>query len=323
MIGERAIGVAVVAGLLVGAGVRGYAEEDSPGDLDGHAIYVETDAHEGPVVVPDQNRLYFTSVPDFAADDTHIAIRYVDLGTKQVETFIPDANMANGMWLSSDGAALLVAEQGTKDTPAAISRISLADGEREIIVDSYEGKPFNSPNKVIEASSGWIYFSDPDYGYHQGFKDAPQLPMAVYAHSPETNETTRLTTAVARPHGLALSLDENVLYIGDTDAIDGSSPYDPNRSHSILSAPLLAPNEIGPLMEVLAVPVGIPDGFIVTKPHGNLWVAAGDGVRLYSSDGMLIEMFPIDRGAFNVARHGDTVYSTADTAIWRTRIDGE
>ena len=323
MTGIRTICVYVFAGLLVLVSVSGHAEESVSSDVDQHYIFVETDAHEGPVIVPDQNRLYFTSVPNFGVDDTNIAIRHVDLETAQVETFVPDANMANGMWLSGDGASLLVAEQGTKDEPAAISRISLATGEREVIVDSYEDKPFNSPNKVIEASSGWIYFSDPDYGYHQGFKNAPKLPMAVYAHNPETGKTTRLTTAVARPHGLALSLNEDVLFIGDTDAIDGSNPYDPSRSQRILSAPLLTPDEIGPLTEVLSVPVGIPDGFIVTQPHGNLWVAAGDGVRHYSSDGGLIEFFPIKGGAFNVVHQGNTVFSTTDTAIWRTEVDNE
>ena len=299
------------------------AEPQPSRDLDDHTVYVQADAHEGPVVVPQQERLYFTSVPDFKSDDVNIAIRYVDLKTGKIETFRPDANMANGMWLTRDGTALLVAEQGTRDTPGGISRIRLADGARDVIVDSFDGKPFNSPNKVIEASSGWIYFSDPDYGYHQGFKDAPQLPMAVYAHNPQTGETTQLTTAVARPHGLALSPDESVLYIGDTDAIDGSSPYDPSRSRSILSAPLLAPDKIGPLKELLSVPVGIPDGFIVTKPDGNLWVAAGDGVRLYSSDGSLIKMFPIEGGAFNVVQNDGAIYSTADTAIWKTKIDDD
>lgn len=321
MIALRAFRSVVLVLVLSMAGALAIAAGEASGDPDRHIIHIETDAHEGPVVVPDRNHLYFTSVPDFAADDTNIAIRFVDLETGQVETFKTDANMANGMWLTLEGDALLVAEQGTRDTPAAISLINLSDGHREILVDSYDGKSFNSPNKVIQASSGWIYFSDPDYGYHQGFKDKPQLPMAVYAHNPETGETTRLTTAVARPHGLALSLDEKTLYIGDTDAIDGSTPYDPDRSHGILSAPLLAPDRIGPLTEILSVPVGIPDGFIVTEPHGHLWVAAGDGVRRYAPDGTLIEVFPIEGGAFNLVRHGDVVFSTADTAIWRTKID--
>ena len=300
----------------------GHADDEAM-DATHLSILVETDAHEGPVVVPELNRLYFTSVPDFAAADTHIAIRYVELDMLVVETFIPRSNMANGMWLTQDGTALLVAEQGTRETPAAISRIRLSDGHRDVLVDSYDGKPFSSPNKVIEARSGWIYFSDPDYGYNQGFKDAPALPMAVYAYNPATGETIRLTTDVARPHGLALSLDESVLYIGDTDAIDGKNPYDPNRSHDILSAPLIAPDEIGPLREVLSVPVGIPDGFVVVAPQGDLWVAAGDGLRRYAEDGQFIELLPIEGGVFNVTQFGDKLYATGNTKIWETTLSSE
>ena len=177
----RLLDLAVVALSAFALTVGGSASAAETTDGDNHVILVEADAHEGPVVVPSQNRLYFTSVPDRSADDPSIAIRYVDLDTLAVETFKPRSNMANGMWLTRDGSALLVAEQGTMDSPGGISRIDIDSGERQVLVDSFEGKPFNSPNKVIEASNGWIYFSDPDYGANQGFKPPPQLPQAVYA----------------------------------------------------------------------------------------------------------------------------------------------
>ena len=281
---------------------------------------METDAHEGPVFVPDQNRLYFTSKPNFEASDTHISIRFVDLDTKKVETFLERSNMANGMWLTRDGQALLVAEQGTRTTPAAITRISLQDGIRTVLVDSFEGKPLNSPNKAIEAKNGWIYFSDPDYGHNQGFKDDPAVPMAVYAHDPASGHTVRLTTEPARPHGLALSPDERTLYIGDTDAIDGRTPYNRNRTRHILAAPLLAPDRIGKIQTLFSVPVGIPDGFITRPTDGDLLVAAGDGLRQYTPEGEFVALYPIPGGAFNVTASGDTYFSTADTAIWRTKI---
>ncbi|MBW8639423.1 SMP-30/gluconolactonase/LRE family protein [Hoeflea sp. WL0058] len=286
-----------------------------------HEIFVETDAHEGPVIVPHQNRLYFTSKPDFGASDTFISIRFVDLETGEVETFVERSNMANGMWLTRDGEALLVAEQGTRETPAAITRISLADGGRTVLVDDFEGKPLNSPNKAIEAKNGWIYFSDPDYGYNQGFKHDPVVPMAVYAHDPTNGRTVRLTTESARPHGLALLPDENILYIGDTDAIDGRHPYDADSTHHILAAPLLAPDRIGEIRTLLSVPVGIPDGFITRTSDGHLFVAAGDGLRQYTPEGEFVALFPIPGGAFNVTAYGDAYFSTADTAIWRTEID--
>lgn len=313
---RRRRAIAVFSALLIAA--AGILHAESAGSS--HEILVETDAHEGPVVVSDQNRLYFTTKPDFDAADTHVSIRFVDLDTGAVETFHDRSNMANGMWLTNDGAALLVAEQGTMDSPGAISRISLSDGSRTVLVDSFEGKPLNSPNKAIEASNGWIYFSDPDYGHNQGFKPAPELPMAVYARNPEDGQVTRLTTELARPHGLALSPDERTLYIGDTDAIDGATPYDDDRSHGILAADLLAPDRIGALRDLLSVPVGIPDGFVTRPSDGDIFVGAGDGLRQYTSDGDFVALYPIASGAVNVTAQGETYFTTADTHIWQTRI---
>ncbi|MEO1058900.1 MAG: SMP-30/gluconolactonase/LRE family protein [Actinomycetota bacterium] len=290
---------------------------------DDHAIFVETDAHEGPVAVPALHRIYFTTKPDLQADEPHVAIGYVDVSTGDVGTLAPRSNMANSMWLSADGQTLLVAEQGTLDTPGAISRIDVSNGYRTVLVDEYDGQRFNSPNKVIEADTGWIYFSDPDYGHNQGFKPPPELPMAVYAHDPATGTTTVLTDALDRPHGLALSPDQSVLYITDTDAIDGKNPYDPNRTRAILAAPLLAPDHLGPIETIATVPVGIPDGLTVTAEDGHLWVGAGDGLRRYTPDGDLVELFPVGGGVFNVTRFGDSMYSTADTAIWKTAITAD
>ena len=282
-------------------------------------ILVHTNAHEGPVFVPSQERLYFTTKPDFAASDTHIAINYLDIAANKVMSFRLHSNMANGMWLSRDGKSLLVAEQGTLTSPAAISRIALADGKREVVVDEYQGKPFNSPNKVIESSAGWIYFSDPDYGHNQGFKPTPLLPMAVYAHNSLSGATVRLSTSFAMPHGLALSPGEDRLYVGDTAAIDGKSAYNPSATHEIFVAALLTPDGLGKVHSLLQVPLGIPDG-IVTAPNGDLFVAAGDGVRHYSDEGKFLGLMAIENGAVNLTLVNDLLYITADTAIYRAKV---
>lgn len=44
---------------------------------------IETNAHEGPVCVPWQNRLYFTTKPKFYAKKPIVSIKYIDLHTKK------------------------------------------------------------------------------------------------------------------------------------------------------------------------------------------------------------------------------------------------
>ncbi|AWF80999.1 hypothetical protein BTJ40_09340 [Microbulbifer sp. A4B17] len=290
---------------------------------DTHSILVETDAHEGLVYVPSQNRLYFSSVPNLDSKTPQIAIRYYDFATGEVVTWKTRSNMANSMWLSNDSEHLLVAEQGIGGNPGAISRIHLSDGQREVLVDNYKGKPFNSPNKVVQSPSGWIYFSDPNYGHNQGFKPEPKLPPAFYAFNISTEKLTRLANEYIMPHGLAISPMGTNIYFGDTAAIDGKSSYDPSKTKDIYVSALLSPDHLGDKHWVLSTPVGIPDGFIVVGPRNDLWVAAGDGLRHYRKDGSLVFLYPVPGGVYSVATDGEAFYSSSNSAIWKTVPGGE
>jgi gluconolactonase len=75
---------------------------------------------------------------------------------------------ANGMTLGIDGF-LLVCEQGTWSEPGRISRVNRTTGETETVVAHWAGRPFNSPNDVVVKSDGTIWFSDPSFGWLQGF----------------------------------------------------------------------------------------------------------------------------------------------------------
>ena len=65
------------------------------------------DAHEGPVYVPGEDALYFTSVP---RPGPRVDIKRLDLGSLTVSVIRPDAAAANGMTLGHDGR-LIVCEQ--------------------------------------------------------------------------------------------------------------------------------------------------------------------------------------------------------------------
>ncbi|MEP6954350.1 MAG: SMP-30/gluconolactonase/LRE family protein, partial [Solirubrobacteraceae bacterium] len=144
----------------------------------------EVDAHEGPVHVADDDALYFTSLPRPRADRSpEVAIRRLTLGDGHVETVVADANAANGMALAPDGR-LVVCEQGGPESPAALTLVDRRTGERELLVDSFRGLPLNSPNDVVVAPDGAVWFTDPSYGHLQGFRPAPALGDHVYRHDP-------------------------------------------------------------------------------------------------------------------------------------------
>ena len=132
-------------------------------------VVAETDAHEGPVYAADEHALYFTSV----RRGTHVAIKRLELASGGVDVVRSETNVANGMVLDREGR-LVVCEQGTLEMPARITRLDRTTGSVETIVDNCRGLPFNSPNDVVVARDGAVWFTDPSYGHLQGFRPAPR-----------------------------------------------------------------------------------------------------------------------------------------------------
>src|SRR5215469_17983548 len=92
-----------------------------------------TDAHEGPVYVPAEDSLYFTTLPRRGTEEGHgspeVAIKRLELDGERFplcgerETVVVSrANGANGMTLAPDGS-LIVCEQGTTTSAARIAAL--------------------------------------------------------------------------------------------------------------------------------------------------------------------------------------------------------
>src|SRR5262249_10455562 len=189
----------------------------------------DVDAHEGPVWL--DGALYFTSLPRHdRPGHPVVAIRRLDLETGEVTTVRADANAANGMTLAPDGR-LLVCEQGTMDAPARIGAVDPATGETETVVDALAGLPLNSPNDVVVKRDGTIWFTDPSYGFLQGFRPEPAHGDFVYRFDPATGQLTVVASDFDKPNGLAFSPDESVLYVGDSGANHEPGTFDPRRPH--------------------------------------------------------------------------------------------
>lgn len=256
-----------------------------------------TDAHEAPIYVEAQQRVYFATLPEGPKGQPRISIRYWDLASDAVITWIEDARMANGMQLSCDQRCLLVCEQGDQNTPAAISKINLATKQREVVISDCTATPFNSPNKVIEVVPGTYIFTDPDYGPRQGFRQNRTKP-ATYLYS--AGKLRKLATGLQQPHGLALSPDKKTLYISDTAADDGVGGYFPELPHGVYSYALdLNSYTLSNRRCIFEARVGIPDGLACDR-EGRLYAATGSGVNVYADTGEELQHYPVAGGAVNL-----------------------
>jgi gluconolactonase len=287
----------------------------------------DTDAHEGPVYVPDEDALYFTTVPRLAAGADHgspeVAVKRIQLDGehfpvgRERETVVSSrANGANGMTLARDGN-LIVCEQGTATTAARIASLDPATGGTETVVTGCDGSSFNSPNDVVVRSDGTVWFTDPSYGQLQGFKPGPARGDYGYRYDPQTRRTTVVAEDFDKPNGPAFSPDESLLYIGDSGANHEPGTFEPARPHHIREFDVTTAGTLvnGRLFAV--IDPGFPDG-IKVDIEGRVYSSAFDGVHVLAPEGFLLGKIHLP-GAVNFTfggRDRNILFITADTAVW-------
>jgi gluconolactonase len=278
------------------------------------AQIAETDAHEGPVYAADEDALYFTSLPQHPGP--RVAIRRLDIATGEVTTVRADANAANGMSLDREGR-LVICEQGTHAEPARISRLGRATRDVETIVDEWRGLRFNSPNDVVVKSDGTIWFTDPSYGWLQGFKPEPQLGDYVYRYDPRTGNVSAVADSFDKPNGLAFSPDERTLYVGDSGANQAPGSFHPARPHHVLAFDVVDGKRLASQRLFAVTNPGFPDGLKVDA-DGRVYASSFAGVQIFDAGGHLLEEVEL-AGAVNFAFGGperNVLYITTDTAVW-------
>mmetsp|Transcript_46634 Transcript_46634/g.52968 ORF Transcript_46634/g.52968 Transcript_46634/m.52968 type:complete len:422 (+) Transcript_46634:121-1386(+) len=176
--------------------------------------------HEGPVLFEDA--LYFTTnrlgtfddpvwggVPETLSLDQYVDIMKLDFATLTLsnltEFISPKLLMANGMTKTADGKNILALSQGFNSTGGGIYEINRESLVSTPIVTSFYGHHFNSPNDLEITHDGILFFSDPVYGFEQGFREGlPPLGSNVYRYDTNTKRQTIVAERLQRPNGVAL-----------------------------------------------------------------------------------------------------------------------
>ncbi|HEX3658131.1 MAG TPA: SMP-30/gluconolactonase/LRE family protein [Pirellulales bacterium] len=177
---------------------------------------------EGPAAAPDGS-IYFSDIPEGA--DRGMILRW-DPRSRTTTVFTDDSHKSNG--LAFDPQGNLVACEGADEGGRAIVRWDIQTKQRTVLADRYQGKRFNAPNDLCIDHLGRIYFTDPKY---LGSEPRELEHRAVYRIDP-SGEVVEVTHEVSKPNGIALGLDERVLYVAEhdngTDRIGaGDSPPKP------------------------------------------------------------------------------------------------
>jgi len=225
---------------------------------------------EGPVWFGDGRFLLWSDIPNNR-------IMKWEEETGAVSEFRKPSNYANGNTRDRQGR-LVTCEHLTR----RVTRTEY-DGSITVLMDSYEGKPLNSPNDVICHADGSIWFSDPPFGIggnYEGRKAVAELPHTVYRIDAATGRGEAMITGLKGTNGLCFSPDGKLLYV-----VEGRAT--PNRLIHVYD--LGGDGRPANGRVFLDAQGGTIDG-MRCDADGNLWCGWGmgedkDGVRVISPGG--------------------------------------
>lgn len=251
---------------------------------------------EGPTWLPDENLLVWSDIPNnrvLQYDAGHVTVRHAD------------AEYTNGRTLDLDGR-IVQASHGRR----AIERE--VDGVPTVIVDHWSAGRFNSPNDVVVARDGSVWFTDPPYGLHEsGAEGHPgtQDYDGCYVFRYAEGIATPVITDMVHPNGLAFSPDESLLYVAETAWF-----WQPSV------APVIRVYDTTTWEgRVFVTPSGVADGFRVDT-LGRVWTSCGASVRVYSPEGEVLLDLPVPERVGNLCfggPDGTDLYVAAGTSLYR------
>jgi gluconolactonase len=214
----------------------------------------------------------------------------------------------NAMVTDKDGTVIL-AQQGGRKLMRIDNHLMLS-----LFLDKFEDKKFNSPNDLVFAPDGSLWFTDPSYGLAGGNKDpAKEIPFnGVYRYA-----DGKLTVAIKDlplPNGLGFSPDGKTFYVCNSGPKMAVHQYRVAPDGSLFEGALLIafPDGSGP---------GVPDGMKVDSA-GNIWTTAPGGIRIIAPDGKVLGQIKLPETAANLAwaDGGKTLYITAQTSVYRLKV---
>ncbi|MDF3125353.1 SMP-30/gluconolactonase/LRE family protein [Rheinheimera sp. 1928-s] len=274
---------------------------------------------EGPVAEPKTGDILFSDVPEnkvwrwnkkdgltlYLSPSGHTA--YID------EPSIKEGS--NGLIFNQNNQ-LVLAQHGDRRL-AVLTSIDAKGPVYQSLTTSYQGKLFNSPNDLVQHSNGSYLFTDPPYGLKDADNSKQKQQTFNGVYWLKGSDVTVVTEKLTRPNGLALSPDEQWLYVANSDP----------QAAQWWKYPLTADGTAGEgqlffdaTAWVNSKP-GLPDGLKVL-PSGHLLATGPGGVLVFNAKGEHLGTIQTGVAAANVALSLDKqyLYITASSYLLRIKL---
>jgi gluconolactonase len=184
-----------------------------------------------------------------------------------------------------------------------------------VLAGNYEGTPFNRPNDLVADGQGNIYFTDTV----PLTATAPaKMPSALYQLTAK-GKLVRIADDIARPNGVALSLDERTLYVANTSgewvlafALDREGQSKGRRDFAKLALP--------PPQNAANASAGSGADGLAVDEKGRLYVATTLGVQVFAPEGAPLGIIALPKQPQNLAFSGpdrSTLFVVGRGAVYR------
>ncbi len=218
---------------------------------------------------------------------------------------------SNGLIINNEGE-LVACEHGDR----RVTRMPLVVGGKFTLADTWEGKRFNSPNDVVQASNGTYYFTDPPYGLPKQQDSETREIDAFGVYKIGTDGSVEMVISnLSRPNGVALSPDEKILYVAQSD------PKAPHiMAYNIKDDGSLDEGTIFFDAKTMMKPgiMGLPDGLKVAK-DGTIFSTGPGGILVITPEGKYLGRIETGQPTANCAwgNDGSVLYMTANNFLMR------
>jgi gluconolactonase len=257
---------------------------------------------EGPLWHPRDHYLLWSDMPG-----DHVR-RWSAAGG--VTTFRKPSSMANGLAWDRQGRLLAcehASSQLTRTEP---------DGRITPLATHYQARQLNSPNDVVCARDGAVYFTDPPYGRAEfyGVSRPQELDFqGVYRVGSDPRAPALVVDDFDRPNGLCFALDGRRLFVNDT-ARQHIRVFDVKPDGTLAGGRVWA--------ETRGEGAGAPDGMKLDS-QGNVYCCGPGGIHVFAPDGTALGVVRMPEYTANFA-FGDadlrSLYVTASTSLYRIRV---
>jgi len=253
---------------------------------------------EGPAYHAAGRFVLFSDIPNDRV------LRYDEV-TDRVAEFETRVGFTNGRTTDAE-SRFIACEHGNR----RVTRTE-HDGSLTVLADSYQSRPLNSPNDVVVAADGAVWFTDPSYGImtdYEGHAGAEEIGGRYVFRLDANGELAVVADDFSQPNGLAFNADFTRLYVTDTE------------EHHIRVFDVDGARLTGG--KVFAVDPAGYDG-IRFDTRGRLWGAAHDGLHCYEPDGTLSGKLLVPETVANLCfggRQRNHLYLTATTSLYALRV---